>query len=53
MFKMVFSIIFKSPKKNPARLRKIDKDFTQKIDLKDVKFPVKIRDIHKIEKKNQ
>ena len=35
-----------------ARIRKIDKDFARKLDFKDINFPVKIRDIHKIEKKN-
>ena len=37
---------------HPARITKADKDFAKKLDCKDVKFPVKIRDIHKIEKKN-
>ena len=37
---------------NPKRNTKADKDFAKKIDFKDTKFPVKVRDIHKIEKKN-
>ena len=37
--------------KNVARIRKIDKDFAKKCDFKDIKFSVKIRDIHKIETK--
>ena len=37
---------------NPQRITKSDKDFTTRLDLKDIKFPVTIRDIHKIEKKN-
>ena len=37
---------------NPARITKADKDFTKKLDFKDIKFPVKIRDIHKIGKNN-
>ena len=37
---------------NPAGITKADKDFTKKIDFKDIKFPVKTRDIHKTEKKN-
>ena len=37
--------------RNPARITKADKEFTQKLDFKNIKFPVKIRDIHKIEKK--
>ena len=36
---------------NPVRIRKIDEDLARKIDLKDIKFPVKIRNIHKTEKK--
>ena len=38
---------------DPARVTKADKDFTKKPDFKDIKFPVKIRDIHKIEKKKK
>ena len=38
--------------RNPARITKADKDFTKKPDFKDIKLPVKIRDIQKIEKKN-
>ena len=37
---------------NPRRITKADKDFAKRLDFKDIKFPVKIRDIHKIEKKN-
>ena len=33
---------------SPAR---ITKNFAKKLDFKDTKFPVKVRDIHKIEKK--
>ena len=36
---------------NPARITKADKDFAKIIDFKGIKFPVKIRDIHKILKK--
>ena len=35
---------------NPKKITKIDKDFAEKLDFKDVKFPVKVRDIQKIEK---
>ena len=34
------------------RIRKIGKDFSRKLDFKDIKFPVKIRDIHKVGRKN-
>ena len=37
---------------HPVRIIKYDKDFTKKFDLKSKKFPVKVRDIHKIEKNN-
>ena len=37
---------------NPRRITKADKDFAKRLDFKDIKCPVKIRDIHKIEKKN-
>ena len=36
---------------HPARITKTYKDFAKKLDFKDIKFPVKIRGIHKIEKK--
>ena len=41
---------------NPAddnwrSITKADKNFAKRPDFKDIKFPVKIRDIHKIEKK--
>ena len=36
----------------PARIRKIDRMFASKLDFKYIKIPVKIKDIHKIEKKN-
>ena len=34
------------------RITKADKDFAKRLDFKDIKFSVKIRDIHKIETKN-
>ena len=37
---------------NAARIRKSDKMFQSKVGFKDIKFPVKIKDICKIEKKN-
>ena len=39
--------------KNPARIRKISKDFSRKLHFKDIKLSVKIRDIHKVEKMYQ
>ena len=35
-----------------ARIAKTDKDFAKRLDLKDIKFSVKIRDIYKIERKS-
>ena len=37
---------------NPRRITKTDKDFAKNLAFKDIKFPVKVRDIHKIEKNN-
>ena len=37
---------------HPARVTKAGKDFAKRLYFKDIKFPVKIRDIHKIEKNN-
>ena len=37
--------------RNPARITKTDKEFAKKLDIKNIKFPVKMRDIHKIVKK--
>ena len=37
---------------NPRRIRKVDKLYGDKLDFKDMEFPVKVRDIHKIERKN-
>ena len=36
---------------HPARTKKIDKDFARKLDFKDITFPGKTRDTHKVEKK--
>ena len=36
---------------NSARITKPDKEFSEKLDFRNIKFPVKVRDIHKIEKK--
>ena len=38
--------------RNPAGITKVDKDFAKTLDFKDIKFPVKVRNIYKIEKKN-
>ena len=38
--------------KNLARNRKIDNDLLKEFDFEDIAFPLKIRDIHKVEKKS-
>ena len=35
-----------------ARITRADEDFARRLDFNEIKFPVKIRDIHKIEEKN-
>ena len=37
---------------HPAKITKADKNFDKKLGFKDIKFIVKIRDIHKVEIKN-
>ena len=37
---------------HPARITNTDKEFAKRLDFKDIKFRVKIRDIQKIQKKN-
>ena len=48
---MVFGRYLHLVDKNPERIGKIGKNLARKLDFKDIKFPVKIRDIRKIEKK--
>ena len=36
---------------HPARIRKTDRSFENKLNFEDIKFLVTIKDIHKIEKK--
>ena len=35
-----------------TKIRKVDKDFAKVHDFEDIKFSVKVRDIHKTEEKN-
>ena len=37
---------------HPARITKADKDFSKRLDFKDMKYPIKTRGIHKIEESN-
>ena len=50
---MVFSQILRSCRYNPRRIKKADKDFSKRLYFKDIKFRVKTRDIHAIEKKKR
>ena len=49
---MMFSQILTPADHHPVRIRKVDRLFGDELDIEDVKFAVKIKDIHKIEKKN-
>ena len=49
---MVFGQIRKSCRSPSARITETEKDFAKKLDFKDIMFSVKVRDIHKIEKRN-
>ena len=51
MFQMVSNQIFNLYEKKILRIRKIEKEFVGKCDFKDIKCPLKVKDIHKIEKK--
>ena len=46
---MVFAHIYPAHY-NPVRIKKVEKMFESELDFKNIKFPVKIRDIHKIER---
>ena len=37
---------------HPTRIRKIDEILADELDFENIKFPVKIKDIHKIKKNN-
>ena len=50
---MVFVQILPYPADhNPSRTRKVDKNFARERDFKCIKCLIKMRDIHKIKKKN-
>ena len=38
---------------NPRRITKSEKDFEKRLNFKDIEFPVKIRDLHKIKKQKR
>ena len=52
MLKRVLSQILTSSDHNLRIISKRGKRFAKKVDIKEIKFPVKIRDNHKIEKNN-
>ena len=49
---MVFGQIVKSCRPYFKKIYKANKDFVKGLDFKDIKFPVKMGDIHKIEEKH-
>ena len=49
---MEFSHIHKSCRSSPSKSYKSRKYFGKKLDVKDIKVPVKVRDIPKLKKKN-
>ena len=51
-FKWCFVTYVNLSEHNPRRITNADKGFVKRLHFKDIKFPVKVRDIHKIEKKN-
>ena len=51
MLQMVFSQILHPADHHPARITNPDKNFAKELSFKDIKFPVKITEIHKIQKK--
>ena len=51
-FKWSLVKLLNSADPNPARITKVDKEFAKMLGFKGTKFPVKIRDIHEIEKNN-
>ena len=44
---LVFIQILNPEDHNPVRITKAEKDFAKKLDFKDIKFPVKVRNMHK------
>ena len=51
-FKWCFVRYLNPADHNSRRISEADKEFVKRLNFKDLRFPVKIRDIHKIEKKN-
>ena len=50
-FKLCLVIYLHPAEHNSRRITKVNRDFEKELGFKDIKFPVKIRNIHKIEKK--
>ena len=46
---MVFSQICTSCRLSPCKTAKADQEFSKRLDFKDIKFPVRTRDSHKID----
>ena len=49
---MMFDRYLNPADQNLRRVTKADKDFAKRLDFKDIKFSVRIRDIHKIKKRS-
>ena len=50
MFGQILKSYLNPADRNPAKITKSDNDFAKRLDFKDIKFPVKIRDIDNIKK---
>ena len=51
MVKVVWSQILNPADHHQARIRNIDEILADELDFEDIEFPIKIKDIHKIHKK--
>ena len=49
---MIFRQIRTSCRSSPGRIRKVNNHLARELDFRDIKFSFKIRNIHKIERKN-
>ena len=52
-FKWCLVRYLNSTNHHSARIRKANKNFEKRLDFKGIRFPIKTRDIHKIEKKKE
>ena len=52
MLNVLYSQTFTYSRRSSATIKKTDEILANELDFRDIKFPVKIKDIHKIEKNN-